>query len=175
MHANVWPKVIRYLRGGVTAARFSERANISEKAMSRYATGESRVGRNFDKIAKGAGLTPGQLGYVYAWFLMRFYRSHRFELGLEEESEVKEPALAYDPPTVLERCGALKRLDASEVPAHLAPTLTLLRDGRIAGLKARAEAIRKEERRLLREIDLLEQHFEAARNLKQAIKMGRGT
>ncbi len=176
MLANVWPDVLKYLlsRKNVNKAQFALDAGISQKAPSRYTTGENTVGKNFAKIAKGAGLTKGQLGYVYAWFLMRVYRPFRFDLGLEEESEVKEPAATYDPPTARERAEALMRLDTGQVPPDLTAPLALLRKKIQQILDKHASAIKELESDLLELVELYEQMFKGSMDVWKQMKSLRG-
>lgn len=166
---NPWPEVLDFVlrHTDLNQNQLAEAAGISQKTTSRYSTRESRVGPNFDKIAKGAGLTPDQLGYVYAFFQMRHYRPYRFKLGIEEESEIREPASTYDPPTAHERAATLLRLDLREVPADLAPPLMLLRDEIKALLEERESALKNLEERLLRIVEQFEQLFNAARDVKR--------
>ena len=169
MLENVWPEVMDYLieRSGKSKGAFADACGISRKALSRYAKGRNRVESNFDKIAAGSGLTEGELGYVYAWFLMKRYRIHRFDLGIG--SEVREPELAYDAPRALERGKALLRLDMNEVPAELAPPLALTRSELEVAVEDHQTAIETSERHLSKLVKLFEQLFYAARDLKRKL------
>ncbi len=172
MLANVWPKVLEYLlgRSNLSLPEFAADSGISRRMVTRYNTGKSRVGGNFKRFAKGFNLTLGQLGYVYAWFLMKHYRPYRFGLGPDEESEIREPAATYDPPTARERAKTLLRFDINQVPADLAPSLALIRKELQETLDEHDSAIRNLERRLLRLVELHEQLFEGAVHVGKEMK-----
>ncbi len=177
MLANVWPDVVKYLlnRRNVRKVQFAIDADTSQKALTRYTSGENTVGaKNFGKIATGAGLTKGQLGYVYAWFLMQRYRPFRFDLGLEEESDVKEPAATYDPPTARERAEALIRLDTAQVPPELTAPLALMRKKIQQILDRHDAAIKEMESDLLDLVELFEQMFEGSMDVWKKMKSPSG-
>lgn len=176
MLANVWPEVLDYLlqRSKLNKNQFAGAAGISQKSVSRYSTGKNRVGNNFGNFAKGFDLSKGQLGYVVASFLMKVYRPYRFDLGLEKESEVKEPATTYDSPSARERASTLLRFDMRQVPPHLAPSLHLIRRELQETLDERDSAIKELESRLLRLVELHEQLLEGATHVWKEMKSLRG-
>ncbi len=165
-----------YKRTGLNQTGLVEATGVCKKMIMRYSEGRTEYIRsgNFGKLAKGCDLTEKQFGYIYASYLMGEYRAYRFELGTEEESEIREPAQAYDPPTPRERAEPLTKLDTLEVPLELAPTLALLRKELVAALEERESAIKEMDTRLLRLVELYERHFEAARDLYKKTKSGRG-
>ena len=177
MLANVWPEVLEYLlkRSNLNQNQFADRSGISQKMVSRYATGKNPVGAsNFKNFARGFGLTLGQLGYVYAWFLMKQYRAFRFDLGTERGSEIREPAATYDAPSARERAETLLRFDLNQVPVDLAPPLRLIREELRETLKEQEKMTGNLEERLLRLVELHEQLLESAVHVWKEIKSLRG-
>lgn len=174
MLVNPWPDILKFLikRSGMTKGDFADACGISRKAPSRYTKGHHTVVENFDKIAKGSGLTEDQLGYVYAWFTMKHYRAHRFELGLE--SEIREPELQYSAPRAIERGRALLELDMREIPAELVPAFNLMRVEVQEAVADHQQAVDNSESRLLNVVDRVERLYEAARDLKRKLDSGTG-
>lgn len=179
MLENPWPKIISYLlkreeakqkaKGKVTKKGIASPGDveITRKTLTRYSTGEHWVSKGkFDVVAKTFGLTPDQLGYVFAFFMMLRYGPHRFDLGLDAKGEIREPESPYDPPTARERAMALMHLDFREVPADLMPPMVLMRDKLKAAIEEREEAIRKHDANLRELAEQLLKLFDAACDVK---------
>lgn len=176
MLENVWPKVLAYLldRSNISKGKLARDAGITPRTLSRYFSGENTVKKTFNDLAKGFKLTPGQLGYVYARFLLKFYRVDRFDLGPELEGDIKEPAATYDPPTARERAQTLVRLDTRDVPPNLAPSLSLMRKELQLALDGHDSAIKDLEKHLLRLVELYEEMFKGAMDVWKEMNARRG-
>lgn len=174
MLKNMWPQVLQYLMkrvGAKNQVEFAAKCKISRQGPSRYKTGRNRVEKNFSKIAKGTGLTENELGYVYAWHQLDYYRPYQFDLGIG--SEVREPEALYDSPRAIDRAQALLRHDMRDVPAVLAPSTQLMRDELLEAVEQHNATVAESESRLSRRVDLFERHLSALKDLRKKVERER--
>ncbi len=173
MLINVWPKLMAFLleRTGKSVEQFADDADIAAKTVRRLQQGKSRhPGQTFDGLAKAADMTPEQLSYLYTQFMMKECKPFGFEVDLGGQSEVREPAATYDPPTARERAETLVRFDMRQISPHLSPPLKLILDEirEILDESQRAEQAR--ERRLLRLVELFERVCKGAIDLSRELE-----
>ncbi len=75
---NPWPEILLPARKerGLSQENSADRAGVSVATWQRWETGRVHPGHNvFDRLARGVGLSPEELGLRYAQAMLRHYQS----------------------------------------------------------------------------------------------------